>query len=285
MFPLYHTVLYRQSFSTHPFLSGWLSACHYTIWLNLIAWRCVARGSVGCGRKCCAAKLPRATCGASSRASIGQASPKSAKQIRSWGMTYRMEIVNEWTFDCLFPTQYIILSSAQQNLHDNLQFESQAKLLESKTLAHFTSRCNTPVKSIFFLNELEAYDNHPACLLSGLCANRAVSSAFAVDEIQSTANGGNDLGGFKSVATSSLQSLQSFPLQWRIMTGAALCGLSETHSAQRTPPKDLAAPGAAVHKADSNHLESTNRTKLKTVIQDVLSLKTIHSRVVQVTVI
>jgi hypothetical protein len=69
------------------------------------------------------------------------------------------------------------------------------------------------------------------------------------------------------------------------MTGAALCGLSETHSAQRTPPKDLAAPGAAVHKADSNHLESTNRTKLKTVIQDVLSLKTIHSRVVQVTVI
>ena len=150
MFPLYHTVLYRQSFSTRPFLSGWLSACHYTIWLNLIAWRCVARGSVGCGRKCCAAKLPRATCGASSRASIGQASPKSAKQIRSWGMTYRMEIVNEWTFDCLFPTQYIILSSAQQNLHDNLQFESQAKLLESKTLAHFTSRCNTPVKSIFF---------------------------------------------------------------------------------------------------------------------------------------
>lgn len=125
-----------------------------------------------------------------------------------------MEIVHEWMFDCLFPTQYIILSSAQQNLHDNLQFESQAKLLESKTLAHFTSRCNTPVKPIFFLNELEAYDNHPACLLSGLCTNRAVSSAFAVDEIQSTANGGNDLRGFKSVATSlSLQSLQSFPLQ------------------------------------------------------------------------
>ena len=56
-------------------------------------------------------------------------------------------------------------------------------------------------------------------------------------------------------------SSDSQSLPGRIVTVFAdLCGLSKAHSAQRTLPKDLAAPGAAVHKADSNHLESTNRT-------------------------
>lgn len=82
------------------------------------------------------AQSPRAACGASSKASMGHARPKSAKQMRS-------------------------------------------KSLESKTLAHFTSRCKTPVNGMrqrphpknarFFKN----FNNHSNIQQASIATNLA----------------------------------------------------------------------------------------------------------------